>query len=229
MMFKQIATLLRGRAHEAVEAVAARNAMTILDQQMREAGFAIQRGQHALAAAIAEDQRDARQICAIEAQIAGLEARMRAAWEGGAEALARKAAGTIAQLEMDRDAGHQARAAFAGRISRLRAQLDDAQARLAALHRGRRVARLTEAARIAGRAGAPGSLAAAEDTLAGLRLRHEAEAAADEMFTEIAAPGAIEDRLGAAGFGAASRPTPEGVLARLGFTQTNLITQGENT
>jgi phage shock protein A len=228
-MFKQITTLLRGRAHEAVEAIAARHALTILDQQMREAGFAIQRAHYALAVGLAEDQREARRIGALEARIADLESRVRAAWAGGAENLARVAAGTIAQLEMDRDAGRAARAAFAGQINRLRARVDEAQARLADLHRGRRVARVTEAARIAGRAGAPGSLAAAEDTLAGLRLRHEAEAAADEMFTEIGAPGAIEDRLGAAGFGAASRPTPEGVLARLGFTQTNLITQGENT
>jgi phage shock protein A len=227
-MFKQITTLLRGRAHEAGQALAARHAFTILDQQMREAGFAIQRAQYALAVGLAEDQREAKRIGALEARIADLESRVRAAWAAGAESLARAAAGAIAQLEMDRDAAREARAAFAGQITRLRAQVEEAQSRLAELHRGRRLARVAEAARAAGRAGAPGSLAEAETTLANLRLRQEAQATAADMLTEIAAPGAIEDRLSAAGFGAAARPTPERVLARLGFHPQILITQGDN-
>ena len=42
-MFKTIVTLMRGRAFEAEERLADRHALTLLDQQIRDAACAIQR------------------------------------------------------------------------------------------------------------------------------------------------------------------------------------------
>ena len=55
------------------------------------------------------------------------------------------AAGTIAELEIDRDAGVQARGVLKSEIARLRQSVDGAERRFAEVQRGRRLARVTEA------------------------------------------------------------------------------------
>jgi phage shock protein A len=214
-MFKHMLTLFRAHANAAADGVAQRNALLILDQQMREAGAAMFQAQRALALAMGEDAQEAARLDANARRIAGLEARARAALAGGREDLALAAAETIAALEMDQAAAREARRLFGQDISRLRASLREAEQRLAALHRGRRLARVGEAVRRSrGFAGALG-VSAAEATLAGLRERQALEAAADAAMQSIQAPpDGVGSRLGAAGFGE-SRPDAAAILARL--------------
>lgn len=214
-MFKQMLTLFRANANAASDTVAERNALLILDQQMRDAGAAIAQGRRALARAMGEEAREAARLEACSGRIAGLEERARAALAGGRNDLAMAAAETIAELEMDQAAAQQARRLFALDIGRLRAGLREAEQRFAALHRGRWLARVGEAVRRSrGFAGALG-VNEAEATLAALRERQELEAAADAAMQSIQAPpDAIEWRLGAAGFGE-SRPNAAAILARL--------------
>jgi phage shock protein A len=214
-MFKNILTLFRANANAAATGLAERNALLILDQQMREAGAAIAQAQRALALAMGEDAQEAARLEAYAGRIAGLEDRARAALAGGRDDLAMAAAETIAELEMDQAAAQEARRLFALEISRLRASLREAEQRFAALHRGRRLARVGEAVRRSrGFAGALG-VNEAEATLEALRRRQALEAAADAAMQSIqAAPRAIELRLGEAGFGAA-RPNAATILARL--------------
>jgi phage shock protein A len=216
-MFKQLVTLLRGKSHDAAEALAARNALTILDQQLRDAGAAIHAARRALALAIAEDRQEAARIAAIGERIAGLEDHTRAALAGGREDLALQAAETIAELEMDRDAAAQAQLSLRAEIGRLRGMVHEAGRRFAELQRGRRAVRLGDAAGTTGLSGFDSNpLSEAEATLAALRTRQITQANAEAALRELSpAPGQMEDRLAQAGFGPATRPTSAAVLARL--------------
>jgi phage shock protein A len=216
-MLKLLVTLFRGVANGAADGVAARNALVILDQQIRDAGSAVRAAQLALANAMAEGQRDAGRLQVINQRIAGLEDRTRAALAGGREDLARLAAATIAELETDRDAAAQAGTLFADEIERLRETVGEATRRLRELHRGRRLAAVGDAVRRARSGGINiASLQDAEATLAALRTQQETHEAADDAFDDItAAPGQIENRLSQAGFGPAVRPTADSVLQRL--------------
>jgi phage shock protein A len=214
-MFKQIITLCRGQAHEAVEGVAERHALTILDQQIRDAGGGIAQARRALALAMAEDSQEAARLEALATRVAGLEARAVAALRGGREELAADAAVAIAELETDRQSAARARALFGVEISRLKGRLKDAERRFAGLHRGRRLARVGEAVRRSRNFDGVLGVSDAEATLAALRERQELEAAADEAMESVTSVSVtIEERLGAAGFGD-SGPQADKILARL--------------
>jgi phage shock protein A len=226
-MLKTVITLIRGSTAAAAEDLADRNALLILDQQMRDAQASLGRAQRALAMAIAEDAQEGRRIDATSQRIASLEDRARAALAGSRQDLALEAAEAIAALEAERDSGRQARSLFATEIARLRRDVADAERRLAALQRGRRVARVAEAVRVSrrGRIEAAGNhectLSEAEATLARLRERQVQAASAEDALDTIAAttrPQTVEDRLAEAGFGPPARPTAASVLARLAAT-----------
>jgi phage shock protein A len=216
-MFKHILTVLRGRAHEAGAGMVQRHALVLLDQQMRDAGAAIRAAQTALAAAMAEERQEGLRLAAMATRLAGLEERARAALAAGREELALLAAEAIAGLEMDRAASFQAQNLIATEIARLRRMVQDAERRFAELQRGRRLARIGDAAARAGLAGVEtNALGEAETTLTALRTRQEAQAMAQETLAQLtAAPGQVEERLAQAGFGPPPRPTAASVLARL--------------
>ncbi len=223
-MFKTIITLMRGRAAAAGEQVADRNALVILDQQMRDASGALERAKKATALAIAQDRQEGMRLDGILRQIADLEVRVSAALEAGNELLAREGAEAIARLEADRDAAQTARALFAAEIERLRAHVIQAEGRIAALDRGRRIARAAQAVRgmrqgrIEEASPYQATLSEAEATLKRLR-EHQAEAqAAEEALDEIDAatgPARAAEKLAAEGFGPRLKTSAEDVLARL--------------
>ena len=223
-MLKTVVTLFRGSAAAAGEELADRHALLLLDQQMRDARASLHAARRALAVALAEVAEETRQADALSRRIGSLEDRARAALAGGREDLAGEAAGVIAELEAERDAGQQARTLFAAEVARLRHVAAEAERRFAELHRGRRVARVAEAVRISRRgrieAAGPGhgTLSEAEATLARLRARQQQAATAEDMLDSIAPatkPATTEDRLAEAGFGPPLRPTAASVLARL--------------
>lgn len=220
-MFKTMATLIRGRAIAAEEAMADRHALEILDQQMRDTRAGLTSLQRALAVALAEEAQEARRHQAVLARIADLETRTRAALAAGQDALATEAAEAIADQEQERDAGRHAQTSLAAEIARLRRAVTQATQRVAALERGRRAARVAEAVRVA-RQGrlepAPAdraTLAEAEATLTRLRAQQSHAESADAFLDEITATASLDDRLAAAGAGPATRPTAATILARL--------------
>jgi phage shock protein A len=223
-MFKALITLVRGQAAAIGEEVVDRHALVILDQQMRDAGAALDRAKKALAVAIAQQSQEDKRREALRAQIADLETRAVAAIQAGRDDLAAEAAETIAGLEAERDASAAAHTLFSNEIGRLKGHVRQQQMRLSQLERGRRIARAAEAVRIARRGRvetAPifeGTLAEAEATLARLRERQtEAEAAetALDAFDAAAGPEAVADKLAAEGFGPRRKPDAADVLARL--------------
>lgn len=223
-MFKTLITLFRGAAAVTGEHIADQNALLILDQQVRDATSTFERAKKALALAIAQDQQEGLRLNTINAQINDLEVRVNAALEAGNEALSLEGAQAIADLEADRDATLTARSLFASEISRLRHHVKQAQNRIAAVDRGRKIARAAEAVRHTRRgrieAAMPHActLAEAEATLKRLRERQIEFQAADEALDEIdasTAPITAAQRLSAQGFGPRINTTAEDVLLRL--------------
>jgi phage shock protein A len=222
-MFKVLLTLVHGAAAAAGGEVADRSALLILDQQIRDAGAAVERGRRALAVAVAHDEAEGKRLEATLARIADLEERAVAALAGGRADLASEAAESIAFMEADRDAIREARAGSALKIAQLKSTMADAGRRLAELERGRRIAQAAEAVRrikTRGQSGFGGaSLSDAEATLRRLRQLQAEETAIDESMASLAGGAAAGDtiatRLEAAGFGKPSRPTAAAVLERL--------------
>ena len=222
-MFRMLVTLARGAAAAADEDVADRTALLVLDQQIREAAAATERGRRALAFAVAHDESEARRLEATLVRIADLEERAVAALEGGREDLASEAAETIAMLETDRDAITEARADSAQKINNLKTTMAAAGRRLAELERGRRLARASDAVRaLKRRGGLFGSGdASLEDAEATLRRVRERQGETDAVETAIAQLGSgtagdtVASRLEAAGFGKPTRSTSSHVLDRL--------------
>ena len=228
-MFKTVLTLFRGSVAAAGEELEDRSALLILDQQMRDAGSAVERSKRTLALAIAQDQQEGRRLETTNTRIADLEVRATAALDGGREDLAREAAQQIANLEADRDAAMTARTLFASEITRMKRQVSSAEARITELDRGRRIARASEAVRALRRGGIEAArpyestLPEAENTLKRLRERQiEAQAAADALIELDAASGplATAEKLAEQGFGPRLKSTADDVLARLNAKRT---------
>lgn len=222
-MLKMFLTFVRGNAAIAEERFADRNALLILDQQMRDATGAFERARKALAVAIAQDRQESERLTAGNARIADLENRVVAALAAGDDSLAREGAEAIAALETDRDAAAGAQALFAAEIVRLRCHVGQAQARIAELDRGRRLARASEAVRQMrqgrGEAGPAheSTLAEAEQTLRRLRERQIEAEAAELALDELdgAAAASVTEKLAAKGFGPRLLTTADDVLERL--------------
>ena len=223
-MFKTLLTLMRGSAAAAAEDFTDRNALLILDQQMRDAGAALERAKRALGLAMAQDAQEGKGLETTLARIADLETRVTAAMEAGRDDLALEGAEAIARLEADRDAARTARALFAAEIARLRRHVSQAEERMAAADRGRRIARVSESVRSMQRGRAESALpheatlSEAEATLKRLRQRQDEAMAADAAYDDIDranGPVAIAEKLAAQGFGSRIQPNAQDVLARL--------------
>jgi phage shock protein A len=221
-MLKTFFTLIRGATAVAEEELADRSALLILDQQIRDAAGAIERGKRALAIAIAQDEAEGRRLESTLTRLADLEERATAALAAGREDLAGEAAEAIAVMEADRDAVREARDTFAAEAAHLRKSVATAGHRLADLERGRRIAQAAEAVRRL-KTGSPGgagtaALADAERTLKRLRERQQQDAATDCALQSLDSPAnsdALASRLEAAGFGPRTRTTAADVLDRL--------------
>lgn len=225
-MFKTVITLFRGGIAKAEEDLADRNALLILDQQLRDAIAAFERAKKALAVAIAQDRQEASRLVATNAQITDLEQRVVAALAAGDEPSAREGAEAIAALEADRDAAQAAQSLFGAEILRLRRHVTQAQVRLAELDRGRRLARASEAVRDLRRGRVDearpyeATLAEAETTLRRLRERQAEAEAADHALDELdgAATETVAETLAARGYGSRLKPSADSVLERLRAT-----------
>ena len=82
-MFKTVLTLFRGSVAAAGEELEGRNALLILDQQMRDATGALDRAKRALAVAIAQEVQEGQRLDGTRDRIEDLETRAVAAIEGG--------------------------------------------------------------------------------------------------------------------------------------------------
>jgi phage shock protein A len=223
-MFKTIVTLIRSATASAEQDFADRNALLLLDQQIRDATNALERAKKALALTIGQDRHESARIAAVEKRIAELEARVTAALQAGEEMLAREGAEATAGLEADRDSYRAAKALFEPEVQKLKDYVAHAQQRLLTIERGRRIARATESIRVMRRGGVEeegphrATLSEAETTLTRLRDRQLEIRAADDALGEFetsSRPETIAQKLSSKGFGPGAKTTTDDVLVRL--------------
>lgn len=220
-MFNTIITLVRGRSHDAAQAVADANALSILRQQLRDAAGGVEAARRSVAVIMAYAERERKSLPRINAQIADLEGRAIAALAQGREDLATEAAAAIAQLEAERATSERALATYEIEIARLRDELGTSELRLRELQRGLQLADAAQKSQaVRGVVSRPvtASLAEAETTLTRLQSRQlhaEATAMAVVELSAGQSAEAISARLAAAGCGPKVRPDAEAVLERL--------------
>jgi phage shock protein A len=226
-MFKQILTLLRGRAFEAEQDFLDRQAIPLLGQQIRDATSAIQSARRAVAIAIAQNEQEFGQHKAALARITDLETRAISALQQGNDRLAREAAEAIGWLEAECAASEKAQGQFSASIDRMKAVVRASEARLRELQRGERLARATEHTQKLDRSEGQHGLATlseAEETLLRLRTRQQEIDTTAVALREMDAgtdPAAIIEKLANAGCGAPLQPDPENILARLRARMNN--------
>jgi phage shock protein A len=221
-MFKTIATLLRGKTAEAGEGLADDHALTILFQQLRDCAAALARAKTALALTIAQGNAESRRLDELDARIADLELRVRAALASKQDGLARTGATAIATLEEERAAAKNSAVAFEQQIATLRVAVANFETRLIDLERGRKLATVERRLRDARIGAADGDivrsgLKEAEATLEKIRSRHALERDSDTALLTIepSSANAVAERLAAAGCGPKLRIDADDVLRRL--------------
>lgn len=220
-MFNTIITLVRGRSHDAAQAVADANALSILRQQLRDAAGGVEAARRSVAVVMAYAERERKSLPRINAQIADLEGRAMAALAQGREDLATEAAAAIAQLEAERATSERALGTYEIEIARLREELSTSELRLRELQRGLQLADAAQKSQaVRGVVSRPvtASLAEAEATLTRLQSRQlhaEATAMAVVELSAGQSAEAISARLAAAGCGPSIRPDAAAVLERL--------------
>jgi phage shock protein A len=220
-MFNTIITLVRGRSHDAAQAVADANALSILRQQLRDSAAGVEAARRSVAVVMAYAERERKSLPRINAQIADLEGRAVAALAQGREDLATEAAAAIAQLEAERATSERALATYEVEIARLREELGTSELRLRELQRGLQLADAAQKSQaVRGVVSRPmtASLAEAEATLTRLQSRQlhaEATAVAVVELSAGQSAEAISARLAAAGCGPSIRPDAAAVLERL--------------
>jgi phage shock protein A len=220
-MFNTIVTLMRGRSHDAAQALADANALSILRQQLRDAAAGVEAARRSVAVVMAYAERERKALPRINSQLADLEARAMAALGQGRVDLATEAAAAIAQLEAERTTTERTLATYETDIARLRDELTGAQTRLRDLQRGLQLADAAQKSQsVRGVVQRPvtASLAEAEATLTRLQDRQthaETTAAAVADLSAGQSAEAVAARLAAAGCGPSLRPDAAAVLARL--------------
>ena len=98
-IFTKLLTLFRGTAHDAGAAVVDKNALRILDQEIRDADSALNRARDDLASLVARRRILEKELAGLKDQAGRYESSARAALAKGDEALAREVAQRVAELE----------------------------------------------------------------------------------------------------------------------------------
>lgn len=220
-MFRQFVTLFRGSIHTFSEDFFDRNALPMLQQQIRDSARAVASAKKAVALAMAQNRQEKEQYDRLVSRITELEERAISALNQEKHKLAHEAAETIAILESERDASSQALEQFSTSLDRLKGNVRQAEKRLRDLKRGERIAVATEKAQHLhqqGREGEADHLAEAEDTLKRLQLRQQQIDLTADALTELNVtdePNQMIKKLAEAGCGQPQQTTAEKVLDRL--------------
>ncbi len=184
-MWKQLVTLIRGSAHEAGQSVVDARALTILDQQIRDAGSAQAKARDDLATVTAKRRLIEKDIEQLTAQRDKYEASARAAMGRGDMDLAREVAERLAVIEREVNAKTPQVADMRGAEDRMRGIIKSGDGKIEALRREVDVVRANESvqqaqAQIASNThGAQSQLGSAADSLARLKER---QAVREEKF-----------------------------------------------
>ncbi len=220
-MFKQFVTLVRGKTADQTQVFLDANALPLLRQQMRDAAHGVEKSRKAVALVMAYADRERHALTTVEGQLKDLETRALAALDNGDEALAKEAAGTIAQLEAERETTRKAISVYDTQIARLKSCLVENQTCLRDLKRGQHLAEANDKVlRISNvqPSGLMNDLTDAADTLMRLQEKQAVAEATATAMVELSVGAKAEDmseRLAEAGHGKPLKTSADMVLERL--------------
>lgn len=188
-MWKQLVTLVRGTAHEAGQSVADARALTILDQQMRDAGTAQAKARDDLATLTARRRMVEKEVEALASQRDKYEASARAAIARGDMDLARQVAERLSTIEQDGSAKLPQVEEMRAAEDRMRAIIQSGDGKIEALRREVDVVRANESvqkaqAAVAGNYG--GTLSQLGSAAESLQRMKERQAIQGEKFRAAA-------------------------------------------
>ena len=184
-MWKQLVTLIRGTAHEAGQSVVDARALTILDQQIRDAGAAQAKARDDLATLTARRRLIEKDLESITAQRAKYEASARAAMAKGDMDLARQVAERLATMETEQSTKQPQIADMRAAEDRIRGIISQGDGKIDALRREVEVVRANESVQkaqasiAASYGGTVSNLGSAADSLKRIK---EQQAIRDEKF-----------------------------------------------
>lgn len=188
-MWKQLVTLVRGSAHEAGQSVVDARALTILDQQIRDAGAAQGKARDDLATLTARRRLIEKDLEALTAQRGKYEASARAAIGRGDMDLAREVAERLAAIEADHAAKTPQIADMRAAEDRIRGIIKQSDGKIETLRREVEVVRANESVQkaqatvAASYGGTLSSMGSAADSLKRIK---EQQAIRDEKFKATA-------------------------------------------
>ena len=190
-MWKQLVTMIRGSAYEAGQSVTDARALTILDQQIRDAGNAQAKARDDLAGLTARRRMMEKDMEALAGQRAKYEAPARAAIGRGDMDLARQVAERLSTIESELQAKDPQAGEMRVAEDRIRAVIKQSDGKIEALRREVEVVRANEsvqkaqAAVAASHNSAGSSLGSAADSLKRIKeqqmIREERFRAAGEL------------------------------------------------
>ncbi|MFU8825108.1 PspA/IM30 family protein [Yoonia sp.] len=225
-MFKTLATLIHGQNARAEDRVRDAFAIELIDQKIRESDNSLRAAKATLASLIQRQRSEQKQHAGLKSRISDLTRRAQDALANDRDDLATEAARAIAGMENELALRADTLQRLDQKIMRLRSSIESGHRRIIDLKQGaiqaRAVRREQDIQMQMHRSGVTtSSVDEAEELIARVLGR-------DDPFerTEILADinrdldgGSIADRMADAGFGNATRSTPDDVLARLKAAQ----------
>jgi phage shock protein A len=192
-LLQKIFTLFRGSAHEAGQAVVDKNALKILDQEIRDAGNELVRSKEELTKVMAQRQLLATRSADRQTKKAEYENYIAGALRQGNEALAREVAERLATVETDLKNDEQTLAQYDGSIRALKQAITDTERKLARVKQQVDTVKATEAVQraqgaVAARhSGANGKVSTALDSLERIQQRQAERGARMQAAAQLEA------------------------------------------
>ncbi len=216
-IFLKLVTLFRGTAHEAGEKIVDAKALTILDQEIRDAATQLDRSKVDLARLMGQSKLSENEIAARERKIAEYSRYIEGALGKGDEALALQVAEKMAPLETEQASARDAKAQLDHSIATLRSTVSRTESRLKQMRAQVDQVKATDTvqraqAAIASRhAGASSKMSTALGSLERIKARQaqqgaqmlaaeelDAETGDGDLNRKLAAAGLLEDSSSAA-------------------------------
>lgn len=187
----KILTLFRGTANEAGQAVVDKNAIRILDQELRDSTAELARSKEELTKVMAQRQLSANRGSALLAKRKEYEGYVQGALGKGDEALAREVAVKLSDVERDLQAEATSVQQMDASIASLKAAIRDTETQLARLKQQINTVKATEAVQRAQSAvaarhsGANSKIGTALDSLERIKQRQEEQGARFEAARQL--------------------------------------------
>ena len=223
-IWKQLVTLVRGSAHETGQTIVDARAMTILDQQIRDAGAAQAKARDDLATLTARRRMVEKEVEGFTAQRGKYEASARAAMARGDMDLARQVAERLSTIEADLNAKSPQIAEMRSAEDRMRGIIQAGDGKIETLRREVDVVRANESvqkAQAAVSSSAGGTMSQLGSAAESLQRMKERQAIREEKFRasaeleDMRSGADLDAKLQAAGLLSGGASSADDILARL--------------